>query len=157
MRTTKRTTIALSTVAALLVTGGAATAVAASDGDAAQGTSATSAVAAEKAEKGEKSEKPKRDGARKLCKRAPKIDKRIDRVLRRLDGKAAKRGSVARLEQRIENAKKAGHGPIADYLANRLEDRKAVAPRLKDRQKDLDKVRTWCEDNNNGRGKESKR
>lgn len=134
----KTTTVALTTAAALLATGGAATAFATTGGE--------SSPASAQATKADASAKhaPKKDGARKLCKRAPKIDKRIDRVLKRLDGDAAKRGSVDRLEKRIENAKKAGHGTIEDFLNERLKDRRALKPKLEDRQKDLAKVRAWC-------------
>ncbi|HEV7629257.1 MAG TPA: hypothetical protein VGO89_22415 [Streptomyces sp.] len=153
MRKVKTTTVALSTVAALLATGGAAAAVATSDADLSSTVSQTSpaedaSAADTSAADGAATAKhgPKGDGARKLCKRAPKIDKKIDRVLRRLDGDATKRGSVERLEKRIDNAKKAGHGTIANFLNERLEDRRDLKPRLKDRQKDLAKVRAWCAD-----------
>lgn len=140
MRKAKRsTTIALTTVAALLATGGAATAVATSGGDSSPAAADTTA-----ASKATAKHAPKGDGARKLCKRAPKMDKRIDRVQRRLEGDATKRGSIERLEKRIENAKKAGHGTIADFLNDRLDDRKALGPRLEDREKGLAKVRAWC-------------
>lgn len=138
----KTTTVALTTVAALLATGGAAAAVATSDSDAdpaAAGTSGTQAQAAKTAKHA-----PKGDGAKRLCKRAPKIDKRIDRVLRRLDGDVKKRGSLERLEKRISNAKKAGHDDVAKFLGERLKDRRALGPRLEDRQKDLADLRKWC-------------
>ena len=138
----KTTTVALTTVVALLATGGVATAVATTD----EGTSPASAQTdqASQADAKKKRHAPKTDGARKLCKRAPKIDKRIDRVLKRLDADATRRGSVDRLEKRIENAKKAGHGTIEDFLNERLKDRRALKPRLEDRQEDLAKVRAWC-------------
>ena len=149
MRTAKTTTIALATVAALLGTAGAATAVATTSDDPGASTAAAPRHEAHK------KHAPKKDGARKLCKRAPKTDKRIDRVLRRLDGNAARRGSTARLEKRAENAKKAGHTAVETYLNHRLDDRRALAPRLKDRQKDLAKVRAWCKNNDNGKTKKS--
>jgi len=139
MRKAKRsTTVALTTVAALLATGGAATAVATSGADSSPAAADTTQA------KATAKHAPKGDGAGKLCKRAPKMDKRIDRVQRRLEGDATKRGSIERLEKRIENAKKAGHGTIADFLNDRLDDRKAVGPRLEDREKGLAKVRAWC-------------
>jgi hypothetical protein len=94
---------------------------------------------------------PTGDGAKALCKRVPKIDRRIERALKRLDAGVGTRGSVARLERRVDNAKKAGHTEIATFLEDRLKTRKALVPMLKERQKDLAGVRTWCQDNNGGR------
>ncbi|MFC4495416.1 hypothetical protein ACFPA8_14875 [Streptomyces ovatisporus] len=136
----KTTTVALTTVAALLATGGAAAAVATSD----SGASPASADAS-KSEATSAKHAPKKDGAKRLCKRAPKIDKKIDRVLRRLDGDVKKRGSLERLEKRIDNAKKLDHGAVEEFLGERLKDRRALGPRLEDRKKDLAKLRTWCE------------
>ncbi|MEU6064554.1 MULTISPECIES: hypothetical protein [Streptomyces] len=94
---------------------------------------------------------PTGDGAKALCKRVPKIDRRIERALNRLDAGVGTRGSVARLERRVDNAKKAGHTEIATFLEDRLKTRKALVPMLKQRQQDLADVRTWCQDNNGGR------
>ncbi|WP_070017323.1 hypothetical protein [Streptomyces nanshensis] len=94
---------------------------------------------------------PKSDGAKALCKRAPKIDKRIDRLQRRLDAGVRVRGSVDRLEKRVENAKKAGHGVIASFLGDRLEDRRELKVRLKDREDGLKKVRVWCAKQDEGK------
>ncbi|MFJ6788010.1 hypothetical protein [Streptomyces angustmyceticus] len=84
------------------------------------------------------------DGAQGLCKRAPKIDKRLHKALGRLQGKAGVRGSVARLEKRVEKAKAAGHTEIATFLNHKLTHRKSLVPTLQQRQKDLAKVATWC-------------
>ncbi|MET7761984.1 hypothetical protein [Streptomyces sp. NPDC005336] len=84
------------------------------------------------------------DGAKALCKRAPKIDKRIHRALKRLKGPATVRGSVARLTKRVEKAKKAGHTEVATFLGDKLTFRKSLIPTLEQRQKDLTKVQKWC-------------
>ncbi|MDT0454542.1 hypothetical protein RM550_02165 [Streptomyces sp. DSM 41527] len=89
------------------------------------------------------------DGAQALCKRAPKIDKRLHRALHRLQGKAGVRGSVARLEKRAEKAKAAGHTEIATFLNHKLAHRKSLIPTLQQRQKDLAKVATWCRSHQN--------
>ncbi|WEO95270.1 hypothetical protein A6P39_015235 [Streptomyces sp. FXJ1.172] len=94
---------------------------------------------------------PTGDGAAALCKRVPKIDRRIERALKRLDAGPGRRGSVARLEQRVDNAKKAGHTAIATYLQDRLDFRKSLVTNLKQRQKDLTGVATWCKDNDMGK------
>lgn len=135
MRRTKSTVVALSTVAALLTTGGVATAVA-TTGAGNPGPRANHA--------------PKGDGSKRLCKRAPKLDKRIDRVQRRLDGDVRTRGSIDRLERRVGNAKKAGHGVIADFLDDRLGDRRELKVRLGEREDGLKKVRAWCAKQVNG-------
>jgi len=93
---------------------------------------------------------PTGDGAKALCKRAPKIDHRIDRALNRLNAGADKRGSIARLQQRVDNAKAAGHTEIATYLQDRLTFRKSLVTTLQQRQQDLAAVQTWCKDNNGG-------
>ncbi|MEW2317657.1 hypothetical protein [Streptomyces bauhiniae] len=95
--------------------------------------------------------KPAGDGARALCKRAPKVDKRIDRALKRLDAGKARRGSVARLQQRVDNAKKAGHTEIATFLQGRLDTRESLKKDLQDRKKDLAGVKTWCAKNDGGK------
>ncbi|MDX2595244.1 MULTISPECIES: hypothetical protein [Streptomyces] len=94
---------------------------------------------------------PTGDGARALCKRVPKLDRRIERALKRLDAGAGRRGSVARLQRRVDNAKQAGHTEIATFLQDRLDFRKSLVTNLKQRQKDLNDVRTWCRDNGTGK------
>ncbi|MEV6114865.1 hypothetical protein AB0L59_20700 [Streptomyces sp. NPDC052109] len=94
---------------------------------------------------------PTGDGSQKLCKRVPKIDRHIQRALKRLDAGAGTRGSVARLQQRVDNAKKAGHTQVATYLQDRLDFRKSLVTNLKQREKDLNDVRTWCQDNSGGK------
>ncbi|WP_326616090.1 hypothetical protein OG863_02365 [Streptomyces decoyicus] len=122
--------IALSSVAAATALLGVAGTAAADS------TPAPSASAAAKSGAG--------DGAQALCKRVPKIEKRIHRALQRLEGKAGRRGSVARLEKRLEKAKAAGHTEIANFLDHKLTRRKSLVPTLQQRQKDLAKVATWC-------------
>lgn len=95
---------------------------------------------------------PTGDGAQKLCKRVPKIDHRIERALKRLNAGAGRRGSVARLEKRVDNAKSAGHDEIATFLQDRLTFRKSLVTTLKQRRTDLAGVKTWCENNGNGAG-----
>ncbi|WP_432039909.1 hypothetical protein [Streptomyces cucumeris] len=90
------------------------------------------------------------DGAKGLCKRAPKIDKRLERALKRLRGPETRRGSIDRVKKRIENAKKAGHTEVATFLNDRLKFRKALVPTLEKRQKDLAKVQKWCTAQQNG-------
>ncbi|MEV6015798.1 MULTISPECIES: hypothetical protein [unclassified Streptomyces] len=93
---------------------------------------------------------PTGDGAKALCKRAPKIDRRIDRILGRLNGDASQRGSVARLEQRVANAKSAGHTQIETYLNDRLTFRRSLVPTLESRKKDLADVEKWCASHGDG-------
>jgi hypothetical protein len=90
------------------------------------------------------------DGAKKLCKRLPKIEKRIGNALARMNGDASTRGSIARLEKRVAAAESAGHTEIETFLRNRLTARTSHVTTLEQRQKDLSKVRTWCRANGDG-------
>ncbi|WP_392959340.1 hypothetical protein [Streptomyces sp. LN245] len=128
---TRTTVVSLMAVGALLGAAGAASA----DGTATRPSGA-----------------PTGDGAKALCKRAPKIDKRIGHILDRLNGDASQRGSIARLEQRVANAKSAGHTEIENYLDNRLTFRRSLAPTLESRQKDLADVEKWCAAHDDGAG-----
>ncbi|MFE9629411.1 hypothetical protein [Streptomyces sp. NPDC006463] len=87
---------------------------------------------------------PKGDGAKAICKRLPKTEARISAALTRLNGDATVAGSVARLEQRVAEAKSAGHTEIHTYLNGRLAFRKSLVPTLQQRQTDLKAVSTWC-------------
>ncbi len=87
---------------------------------------------------------PKGDGAKAICKRLPKTEARIDAAITRLNGAATVPGSVARLEQRVDNAKAAGHTAVYTYLNDRLTFRKSLLPTLQTRQADLKAVGTWC-------------
>ncbi|MDF3297835.1 hypothetical protein [Streptomyces tropicalis] len=122
-----------------LLAGLAVTAVLAGAGGAAAADGGTSAPG------------PKGDGAAALCKRVPKLDRRIHRALKRLDGGAGTRGSVARLQQRVDHAKKAGHNEVATFLQDRLDFRKSLVGTLEKRQKDLTAVRTWCQADGGGK------
>jgi hypothetical protein len=113
--------------------------------------SGTAAATAETSPASAATTAPRGDGAKTLCKRVPKIDRRIDRALKRLEGGAGVKGSVARLQQRVDNAKKAGHTEIATYLQDRLTFRKSLVTTLQQRQKDLAAVKTWCAANDNGK------
>jgi hypothetical protein len=133
----RRRTLLVGLAAATLLVGGTGAAVAETS------SSPTPAATAAPA--------PKGDGAKTLCKRVPKIDRRIDKALKRLEGGAGVRGSVARLQQRVDNAKKAGHEEIATYLQDRLTFRTSLVTTLQQRQKDLAGVKTWCAAHDNGK------
>ncbi|MDX6348132.1 MAG: hypothetical protein QOF84_2922 [Streptomyces sp.] len=127
----KTTLVALATVTALLAAIGPAAA------DSAAPTSSASTG-------------PTGDGAKALCKRGARIDKRIDKALTRLNGPVTRRGSIARLQKRVDNAKAAGHDEIETYLNDRLTFRTSLVPTLKQRSKDLARVTDWCRTHNNG-------
>ncbi|MDJ0341822.1 hypothetical protein QMK19_12225 [Streptomyces sp. H10-C2] len=131
MRTTRTTRTAIASCAALAALLGAA------------GTAAAAPP----------SGPPTGDGAKAVCKRAPKADARIDKALSRLNGNSSTPGSIARLTQRVANAKTAGHTEIATLLNDRLTFRTSLVPTLQQRQKDLKKVIVWCQANNNGNDK----
>ncbi|MFJ7203941.1 hypothetical protein ACIQWR_10470 [Streptomyces sp. NPDC098789] len=87
---------------------------------------------------------PKGDGSKEICKRLPKTKGRVDAAITRLGGDATVAGSVTRLEQRVANAKTAGHTEVYTYLNDRLTARKALLPTLQKRQGNLKAVSTWC-------------
>lgn len=90
------------------------------------------------------------DGAAHLCRRAGRIDRRIDRALDRLNGGVRVRGSIARLEKRIDAAGEEGHQEIETFLKHRLTFRKSLVDTLEQRRKDLAEVKEWCEENGQG-------
>ncbi|WP_225846654.1 hypothetical protein [Streptomyces sp. HPF1205] len=130
MPTTRTTAVAAAAAIALL--GAAGTAAA----DSTPGAGTPSATAQAKV--------PTGDGAKALCKRVPRIDARIDRALRRLNGPATVKGSIARLQQRVDNAQAKGDTAVETYLKDRLTFRKSLVPMLNQRSTDLDAVRAWC-------------
>ncbi|MFF3768513.1 hypothetical protein ACFYYR_31145 [Streptomyces sp. NPDC001922] len=105
-----------------------------------------------KKHRGQQAHGKKRNGARRLCKRAPRIEQRIERVLRRLKGGPEVRGSVARLTARAEKAKKADNTEIATFLNHKLTFRKSLVQTLEKRQKDLAEVEKWCAARSKGSG-----
>ncbi|MGW4072029.1 hypothetical protein ACWELB_00610 [Streptomyces asiaticus] len=119
---------------------------------AADGSVPASAPAASPSAKAPKAPKGAGDGSRGLCKRAKRIDKRLDRALKRLKGPATVRGSVARLTKRVERAKQADHTEVQTFLDHKLTFRRSLVPTLKQRQKDLSKVQTWCAARGEGSG-----
>ncbi|KOV37242.1 hypothetical protein ADK60_05005 [Streptomyces sp. XY431] len=96
---------------------------------------------------------PTGDGAKSICKRLPSTEGHLTNALNRLNGDATMAGSVARLQQRVANAKSAGHTEVETYLNGRLTARKALVGTLKSRQDDLKSVATWCAAHGKGAGK----
>ncbi|MFH7336766.1 hypothetical protein [Streptomyces sp. KHY 26] len=119
----KTTVVALATVTALLGAVGSA---------AADGGSPTSSASAD----------PTGNTARALCARATRVAHRIDRDLTRLDGPVTRRGSVARLRKRVDNAAATGHDRAA--LDDRLTYRESLVPVLQQRRRTLTQVTDWC-------------
>ncbi|MFG3284761.1 hypothetical protein [Streptomyces sp. NPDC048111] len=111
---------------------------------------APGAFAADKPSGGATAPAPTSDGAKGVCKRAPKAGKHVERALNRLDGGATTVGSVARMQQRLDNARKEGHTAIATLLDHKLTYRKGLVTTLQQRQKDLKDVTSWCAANGNG-------
>ncbi|MFD7918841.1 hypothetical protein ACFV3R_06420 [Streptomyces sp. NPDC059740] len=136
MRTHRTVTVALT--AGLVLLGAAGTAAADTAASPAPGAGAHSQKALRHVGK------PKKDGARALCKRESKIDKRLDLAIRRLDGDSGVRGSVARLEKRVANAKAAHHTAVGTYLNHRLTTRRSMEKTVKERKDDLKGVASWC-------------
>ncbi|MFF3066791.1 hypothetical protein [Kitasatospora sp. NPDC057936] len=87
---------------------------------------------------------PEGDGAKGVCKRLPKAEQRVEKALDRLNGPVTEAGSIARLTQRVNNAKAAGHTAVYNDLNDRLTYRKSLVPTLTQRQSDLNAVAGWC-------------
>jgi hypothetical protein len=130
MRTTRTAVAVTAAAAALLAAAGTATA------DTTAPTPSATVTAAGKA--------PTGDGARALCRRLPAVDAHIDRALARLNGPVTERGSIARLQKRIDNADAKGDTAVSTFLKDRLTFRQSLLPCLTKRSTDLDAVRTWC-------------
>ncbi|MFE1177038.1 hypothetical protein [Streptomyces sp. NPDC058773] len=80
-----------------------------------------------------------------LCERVPRIEKRINKALDRLNGDAHTRGSIARMAARVTKAQSKGHKEVATFLQDRLTHRKELKPNLTRQLHDLKAVATWCE------------
>ena len=93
---------------------------------------------------------PAQRQARAVCARAPKVDTRITRALARLHGPAGERGSIARLQKRVDLATSAGQTAIETYLNDRLTHRESMVGTLTTRQSDLKGVESWCAANHLG-------
>ena len=146
MRSLKSTAVALA-AAALLGTGAATAVAAGADSGSHPPSGSHSASSSASAHR---THAPRRDGAKALCKRAPRIEKRLRHRLHRLNGGAGTAGSVDRLARRAKLAKKAGHDAVAAYLDHRLDNRRALPHKLERRKKDLSKVRAWCRTRHHG-------
>ncbi|GFE15019.1 hypothetical protein Sgleb_30660 [Streptomyces glebosus] len=79
-----------------------------------------------------------------LCSRVSKVDQRLARAIKRIDGDEQTRGSLARLEKRLKNARAKKHDEIATFLQDRLATRKARRPALVRQRAELKDVAAWC-------------
>ncbi|MGD3109545.1 hypothetical protein [Streptomyces sp. YGL11-2] len=121
------------------------TAAVAAPSYAAESKSPTTSVSAARHAKG-----PRSDGAKGLCVRVPRLEKRIEKRIRRIEGPVGTPGSIKYLEQRIDLAQKANHAAVAKFLGDRLTARKGFLTTLKKEQTDLKAVATWCAANKLG-------
>ncbi|TJZ42224.1 hypothetical protein FCH28_34980 [Streptomyces piniterrae] len=86
-----------------------------------------------------------------ICARVPRLEKRIDRALARLNGGVHTRGSIARMEQRVKNARAKDHDEVATFLQDRLTRRKQLKPGLTRQRGDLKAVAEWCSTRDNSK------
>ncbi|MEU6173587.1 hypothetical protein ABZ832_16905 [Streptantibioticus parmotrematis] len=121
------------TVAGIALTGSLVAGAAPSYADSASSTVTTAAKA------------PKGDGAKVLCRRVPALERRVNRAVKRLEAGVNTPGSIARLQQRIDNANAKGDTAVAKLLGDRMSTRKALLPNLEQRQTDLKSVGSWCQ------------
>lgn len=90
-----------------------------------------------------------------LCSRVSRVDQRLARAIKRIDGDERTRGSLARLEKRVKNARAKKHDEIATFLQDRLTTRKARRPALVRQRAELKDVAAWCAQQKD-RGQEKK-
>ncbi|GHF12073.1 hypothetical protein [Streptomyces griseoluteus] len=64
---------------------------------------------------------------------------------------------MARLQQRVDHARKAGHTGIATFLQGRLDTRESLKKDLQQRKQDLAGVKTWCAKNDGGKNDSGKK
>ncbi|WP_107095101.1 hypothetical protein [Streptomyces chattanoogensis] len=86
-----------------------------------------------------------------ICTRVPRLEKRIDRALARLNGGVHTRGSIARMAQRVKNARAKNHDAVATFLQDRLTRRKQLKPTLTRERVDLKAVAAWCSTRDNAK------
>ncbi|MEU9124325.1 hypothetical protein AB0C96_31465 [Streptomyces sp. NPDC048506] len=116
-------------------------------------STASSATAAHGPADGKDKDKGSGKGNGKgLCARVPELEKRINRALDRLNGDAHTRGSIARMEQRVKNARAKHHEEVATFLQDRLTHRKEMRPFLTRELTDLKAVATWCAKRDDAKG-----
>lgn len=139
----RRTAATAATLAGLVLTGSLAIGVA-------PGYAATPHAAPVAAKAARAGKAPKGDGSKALCRRVPRLERRLDRAVRRLEAGAGTRGSIARLQERVDNANSAGHAAVAKFLGDRLTHRKSLLPNLEQRQTDIKSVADWCLTTRNG-------
>ncbi len=82
-----------------------------------------------------------------LCARVPRLLARTNRLVERLEGDADTRGSLARLQERIDAATAAGRDAQVTVLTNRLHVRRAQLALLRDRRALLLELAAACEEN----------
>ncbi len=129
----RRKAAAMATVAGLVLTGSLAVGAAPSYASTAHAGTPVTALKA-----------PKSDGSRMLCRRVPRLQTRLNRAVTRLEAGAGTRGSIARLQDRVNNATSENHTAVAKFLGDRLTYRKSLLPNLEQRRTDLKSVADWC-------------
>lgn len=87
-----------------------------------------------------------------LCSRVPQLEKRINKALDRLNGDAKTRGSIARMEARVNKAHAKHHDAVATFLQDRLTHRKELKPDLTRKLRDLKAVSAWCAKKDDAKG-----
>ncbi|MEM7342071.1 MAG: hypothetical protein AAF467_25750 [Actinomycetota bacterium] len=79
-----------------------------------------------------------------ICARVPVAEDRVDRLLARIDGDESVRGSLARLEARLQRAEDDGRIDAATVLTNRITTRTAARELLAARQNEIHVIADLC-------------
>ena len=80
----------------------------------------------------------------RACLRIPNLQTRTDKVIARLNGDAATRGSLLWLQAQIDDATTKGRTQLAAVLQNRLEVRTQTLEVMSNRQERLTKLADLC-------------
>ena len=81
--------------------------------------------------------------AKRVCKREPRVAKRVDKLIARFSGDATTRGSVLWLKARADKVR-ASDAQLASIIDSRAQIRQSRINTLKLRQGELAKVASWC-------------
>lgn len=87
---------------------------------------------------------PVRERLERACARIPNLRTRTDNLLARLEGGEGTAGSIAWLEQRVEQAQDRGNADLAQALENRLQVRRESLDVLRRRAERLPELAARC-------------
>lgn len=82
----------------------------------------------------------------RMCHRVPRIERRTEQMLERINGDETTRGSLVWLDARSAQARESGHPDLASVIDSHRAIRAAAVPLLEVRQTEMAKIRDICID-----------